>query len=60
MITTPMETAVKAVAHLVGDPSLTGKVAELHGEHVTFAEQPEYVDDDTRANIDTFWKLGYA
>lgn len=60
MILTPMETAIKGVERLVGDPSVTGKMAELHGEQVTFAEAPEYVDEDTGRNIETFWKLGYA
>lgn len=60
MILTPMETAIKAVEKLVGDVSLTGKVAELHGEHVTFAEPPAYVDENTKRNIEMFWNLGYA
>ena len=60
MVLTPMSTATKAVAQLVEDPSLTGKIAELHGEHVTFAEPPPYVDEDTGKNIETFWRLGYA
>lgn len=60
MILTPMETAIKAVDKLVGDASLTGKVAELHGEHVTFAEAPAHVDEDTKTNIEMFWNLGYA
>ena len=55
-----METAIKAVEKLVGDVSLTGKVAELHGEHVTFAEPPAYVDENTKRNIEMFWNLGYA
>ncbi|RLL99438.1 hypothetical protein CFD26_102004 [Aspergillus turcosus] len=60
MILTPMSTATRAVALLVGDSSLTGKVVELHGEEVTFAEPPAYVDEDTGTNIEMFWKLGYA
>ncbi|KAE8366146.1 hypothetical protein BDV27DRAFT_156226 [Aspergillus caelatus] len=60
MILTPMSTATNAVAQLVGDESLTGKIAELHGEHVTFAEPPAYVDEDTEKNIENFWNLGYA
>ena len=60
MVITPMSTAQKAVAQFVADPSLTGKVAEVHGEHVTFAEHPPYVDEDTGKNIETFWELGYA
>lgn len=60
MILTPMSTAAKAVAQLVEDETLTGRVAELHGEHVTLAEAPAYVDEDTGKNIETFWSLGYA
>lgn len=60
MVLTPMSTATRAVAQLVEDTSLTGKVAELHGEKVTFAEAPAYVDEDTGKNIETFWNLGYA
>lgn len=60
MIITPMATAVKAVDRFVEDPSLTGKVAELHEENITFAEQKEYVDENTGVNIEMFWKLGYA
>jgi hypothetical protein len=55
-----MSTATRAVALLVGDSSLTGRVVELHGEEVTFAEPPAYVDEDTGTNIEMFWKLGYA
>ncbi|KAF3400118.1 15-hydroxyprostaglandin dehydrogenase [NAD] [Penicillium rolfsii] len=60
MILTPMSTATKAVAQFVADESLNGKIAEVHGEHVTFAEPPAYVDEDTGKNIETFWNLGYA
>lgn len=58
MILTSVATATRAVAQFVADESLTGKVAELHGEHVVFAEPPEY--EDTRKNIEAFWNLGYA
>lgn len=60
MVITPMSTVFKAVAQFVDDETLTGKVAELHGEYVTFAEPPAYVDEDTGKNIETFWNLGYA
>ncbi|RDW72554.1 putative short chain dehydrogenase/reductase [Aspergillus mulundensis] len=60
MILTPMSTAQRAAEQFVSDPSLTGKIAELHGEHVTFAEPPAYVDEDTGKNIENFWSLGYA
>lgn len=60
MVTTPVSTAVRAVSQFVEDPSVTGKVAELHGENITFAEQKEYADESVRENIEMFWKLGYA
>ncbi|KAL1983962.1 hypothetical protein VTN96DRAFT_9736 [Rasamsonia emersonii] len=60
MVITPMSTATKAVATLLGDANLTGKIAELHEEHVTFAEPPPYVDENTGRNIEMFWELGYA
>ncbi|KAL2830306.1 hypothetical protein BDW59DRAFT_158636 [Aspergillus cavernicola] len=60
MILTPMSTAQRAVEQFVSDASLTGRIAELHGEHVTFAAPPAYVDEDTGKNIENFWSLGYA
>ncbi|KAL2820095.1 hypothetical protein BJX63DRAFT_381292 [Aspergillus granulosus] len=60
MALTPMSTAQRAAQQFVDDPSLTGKIAELHGEHVTFAEPQQYVDEDTGKNIENFWALGYA
>lgn len=60
MSITPMSTAIRAARMFVDDPELTGKVAELHGEHVTFAEQKEYADASVGENIEVFWKLGYA
>lgn len=60
MILTPMSTAISAVAQFEEDETLTGKVAELHGQNVTFAEPPNYVDEDTKKNIENFWNLGYA
>ncbi|KAJ5729797.1 uncharacterized protein N7483_004305 [Penicillium malachiteum] len=60
MVITPMSTVTKAVTQLVDDITLTGKVAELHGGSVTFAEPPAYVDEDTGRNIETFWNLGIA
>ncbi|KAJ5249106.1 hypothetical protein N7468_000557 [Penicillium chermesinum] len=60
MIITPMSTVERAVAQFADDESLTGRITELHGEHVTFAEPPRYVDGDTEKNIENFWNLGYA
>jgi hypothetical protein len=55
-----MSTMTNAVKQFVADTSLTGRVAELHGENVTFAEPPPYVDEDTGKNIAMFSSLGYA
>lgn len=60
MILTPMSTAQRAVAQFAEDATLTGKMAELHGEHVTYAEPPDFVDEDSKANVEAFWNLGYA
>lgn len=60
MIITPMSTLVKGVAKFIADPSLTGEVAEIHGQNVTLRPQHEVVDEDTRKNLKTFKALGYA
>jgi len=60
MIITPMETLVKGVSQFVENPSLTGQVAEIHGDHVTLRAAPEWVDEDSRRNIEMFSTLGYA
>lgn len=60
MIVTPMSTLVEGVARFISDPSLNGQVAEIHGDSVTIREPPEYVDKDTKTNLDTFWNLGFA
>ncbi|KAK7931760.1 hypothetical protein PG985_002472 [Apiospora marii] len=60
MVVTPMSTLVKGVAQLLGDRSTTGTVAEIHGDSVTLRPHLEYVDADSKANLDNFWRLGYA
>lgn len=60
MVLTPMSTLTRGVHQLLADPSLTGQIAETHGDKVTLSQQPAYVDEDTGANIETFWNLGYA
>ncbi|SPO07180.1 probable short chain dehydrogenase/reductase [Cephalotrichum gorgonifer] len=60
MIITPMSTLTAGVARLIADPSLTGQVAEIHGESVTPRLPPDYVDEDSRKNLETFWNLGFA
>lgn len=60
MIVTPMKTLVRGVAQFVADPSLSGEIAEIHGDKVTLRPPHEYVDEDTKKNIATFVGLGYA
>lgn len=60
MIVTPMSTLTKGVHQLVSDPSMTGQIAEIHGDSVTLSQPPSYVDEDSRKNLETFWNLGYA
>lgn len=60
MIITPMSTLVKGVAQFIADPSLSGQVAEIHGDNVSLRPPHEYVDEDSRKNLENFLNLGYA
>lgn len=60
MVITPMSTLTNGVDDFITDPSLTGQVAEIHGDSVTLRPPAEFVDEDTRKNMETFWSLGYA
>ncbi|KAI0023425.1 15-hydroxyprostaglandin dehydrogenase [Xylariomycetidae sp. FL0641] len=63
MVVTPMSTLVAGVKRLVDDDDgdeVTGAVAEIAGENVTIRPQHEFVDEDSRRNIEHFWNLGYA
>ncbi|KAJ0124369.1 short chain dehydrogenase [Diaporthe amygdali] len=60
MIITPMSTLIKGVKKFVDDPTLNGEVAEIHGEHATLRPPHEYVDEDSKKNLERFWSLGYA
>lgn len=60
MTVTPMATLVRGVAELLGDTSITGAVAEIHGDRVTLRPHLDYVDEDSRRNLENFWNLGYA
>jgi hypothetical protein len=55
---TPIETVLKATAAFVKDASLSGKIAELHRESITFQDAPPFQHDETRQNIETYWTLG--
>ncbi|XDG05165.1 hypothetical protein ABKA04_004780 [Annulohypoxylon sp. FPYF3050] len=60
LIITPHSTLIKGIAQLIADPKISGVVAEIHGEKVTLRTHHEYVDDDTKANMEVFWKHGIA
>ncbi|EXJ73484.1 uncharacterized protein A1O5_03245 [Cladophialophora psammophila CBS 110553] len=60
MILTPMSTLTRGVQQLLSDPTLTGQIAEIHGDKFTLSQPPPYVDEDSGTNIETFWTLGYA
>ncbi|RYP48887.1 hypothetical protein DL768_005311 [Monosporascus sp. mg162] len=60
MIVTPISTLTRGIAQFIENPSITGEVAEIHGENVTLRPPHEFVDEDSRANVEMFWKLGYA
>ncbi|KAK4187854.1 hypothetical protein QBC35DRAFT_219114 [Podospora australis] len=60
MIVTPMTTLIKGVDKFLQDPSLSGQIAEIHGESVTLRDAHEFVDEDSKKNIEMFWTLGYA
>ncbi|PSR99263.1 hypothetical protein BD289DRAFT_479638 [Coniella lustricola] len=60
MIVTPHSTLVEGVVQLVSDPALSGQVAEIHGERVTFRPPYEFVDEDSKKNLEHFWSLAQA
>ena len=60
MTITPMETLIRGVDQFLRDPTVSGAVAEIHGDEVTIRPPHEYVDEDSKKNIETFWDLGYA
>ncbi|OAA62799.1 NAD(P)-binding domain protein [Niveomyces insectorum RCEF 264] len=60
MIMTPMTTLVRGVDELVRDATHSGDVAEIHGDRITYRPPTEYVDADTKTNLDAFWNMGYA
>lgn len=56
-----MSTLERAVQQLVSDPSVTGQVAEIHGDHVTMREPTPYVDENAEKDMETFCSLmGYG
>lgn len=60
MTLTPMATLISGVERFLEDPGLTGELAEIHGDNVTLRPPHEYVDEDSRTNLETFWGLGWA
>ncbi|KAI1075943.1 15-hydroxyprostaglandin dehydrogenase [Whalleya microplaca] len=57
---TPTSTLIKGVKKILENPDISGTVAEIHGEEPTIRPHHEYVDDDTKANLENFWSLGFA
>ncbi|KAK3384815.1 hypothetical protein B0H63DRAFT_171757 [Podospora didyma] len=60
MVVTPMPTLIRGVANFLADPSVSGAVAEIHGESVTIRPHHDFVDADSEKNIEAFWKMGIA
>ncbi|KAI0202099.1 15-hydroxyprostaglandin dehydrogenase [Astrocystis sublimbata] len=58
MVITPHSTLLAGVEKFLADSSLTGQVAEIHGESVTLRPPHEYVDADSEANINEFTRIG--
>lgn len=57
MIITPMSTLINGVTKFLDDPSLSGQVAEIHGDSVTIRPHHEFVDEDSKHNIEMFWTV---
>lgn len=60
MIMTPMSTLVKGVDEMIAGEEPSGGVAEIHGDKVSFRAPPDYVDADSKKNLENFWNLGFA
>ncbi|KAK4216315.1 15-hydroxyprostaglandin dehydrogenase [Rhypophila decipiens] len=61
MVITPMTTLIRGVEEILSsDETITGQVAEIHGDKVTFRPHHEYVDEDSKENLLVFERLGYA
>ncbi|KAI3392511.1 hypothetical protein diail_5551 [Diaporthe ilicicola] len=60
MIITPMSTLIKGVTKFIDDPTLSGELAEIHGENATLRPPHDYVDEDSKKNLERFRSLGYA
>ncbi|KIW18213.1 hypothetical protein PV08_02501 [Exophiala spinifera] len=50
IILTPLSTVVKAVEMILDDASISGQIAEISEDRVTWPKQQDYVDDSTRKN----------
>jgi NAD(P)-dependent dehydrogenase (short-subunit alcohol dehydrogenase family) len=60
MILTPMSTLTRGVEGWVGNRRRTGEVCEVHGEGFTVRAVCDFVDEDSRRNLEEFSRLGYA
>lgn len=60
MAITPFTTLIDGVRRLTQDTGLTGEVAEIHGTSVTLRPVLDFVDEDSKKNLERFSKLGFA
>ncbi|KAI1131385.1 15-hydroxyprostaglandin dehydrogenase [Nemania abortiva] len=60
MVVTPPDTLTSGLWKLLTDTSLTGQVAEIHGNNVTFRPPHDIVDEDSRHNLEEFARFGYG
>ncbi|TGJ84579.1 hypothetical protein E0Z10_g4190 [Xylaria hypoxylon] len=60
MFVTPPSTLIAGVDKLMNDTSLNGQVAEIHGQSVTFRPPHEFVDADSKHNLEEFARSGYG
>lgn len=51
IVLTPVATVARAVELLLDDSGITGQIAEISEDRVTFAEPQAYVDESTKKNF---------
>lgn len=55
-----MSVLTDAIREISTKPEMTGSTIEVSGSTFTLRTAPDFVDDITQKNFDTFWSLGYA
>ncbi|KAI1174753.1 15-hydroxyprostaglandin dehydrogenase [Nemania sp. FL0916] len=60
MVITPPSTLIAGVEKLMTDASLNGEIAEIHGDKVTLRPPHEFVDEDSRYNLEEFTRFWYS